>query len=209
MADWIRRSFVSAGLTQIPPGRHVGALQDRYGGGVVLLCIDVSGSMHGKRILEAVRGAKKFVSEAVDARYKVGVMLWNTRVMDLAEPMPDGKGAMKLLDRTSSAAGGNNLIGPLERCHQILDQFKDAPDRVVALFGDGDLTPKGQVLQKVAQMKAENIRFVTRGLGPRAAVEFGEISSEEPSSASIDDLDTLADGIAAMATSLKSNRPRG
>jgi Mg-chelatase subunit ChlD len=209
MADWIRRSFTSAGLTQIPPGRHIGALQGRYGGGVVMLCIDVSGSMDGKPIHEAVHGAKKFVSEAVEARYKVGVMLWNTGVTGLAEPTPDGKGAMNLLGRTNSAAGGNNLIGPLNHCHKILDRFKDAPDRVVALFGDGDLTPKGPVLQKVAQMKAENIRFVTRGLGRHAAAEFGEISSEEPSSASIDDVTNLANGIADMAASLKKKRSRG
>lgn len=116
---------------------------------------------------------------------------------------------MKLLGRTNSAAGGNNLIGPLNHCHKILDRFKDAPDRVVALFGDGDLTPKGPVVQKVAQMKAENIRFVTRGLGRYAAAEFGEISSEEPSRASIDDVAELADGIATMAASLKMKRPRG
>jgi Mg-chelatase subunit ChlD len=209
MADWIRRSFTSAGLTQIPPGRQIGALQGRYGGGVVMLCIDVSGSMDGNPIREAVRGAKKFVSEAIEARYKVGVMLWNTQVKDLAEPTSDGKGAMKLLQRTNGAAGGTQLIGPLERCHQILDQFKDAPDRVVALFGDGAIPPKDQVLRKVAQMKAEDIRFVTRGLGQRAAAEFGEISSEEPSSASIDDVAELADGIATMAASLTTKRPRG
>ena len=125
MAGWIRRSFTSAGLTQIPPGPHIGALQGRYGGGVVMLCIDVSGSMDGKPIHEAVRGAKTFVTEAVEARYKVGVMLWNTGVTSLAEPTSDGKGAIKLLGRTNSTAGGNNLIGPLNHCHKILDRFKD------------------------------------------------------------------------------------
>ena len=171
-----------------------------------MLCIDVSGSMDGKPILEAVRGAKTFVREAVQARYKVGVMLWNTQVIDLSEPTADGKAALKTLAPVKRASGGNHLIGPLERCHQILDCFKDDPDRVVALFGDGDLTPKDRVLIKVAQMKAENIRFVTRGLGASAAREFGTISSEEPSSAAIDDVADLADGIATMAASLK---PRG
>ena len=209
MPGWIRRPFTAAGLTQIPPGPHVGILRKRHAGGVVMLCIDVSGSMDGKPIREAVRGAKQFVAEAVEARYEVGVMLWNTKVQDLAQPASDGAAGMKLLERTSSAAGGNDLIGPLDRCHRILDKFADASDRVVALFGDGDLTPKGPVLAKVAQMKAENIRFVTRGLGLRAAEEFGEISSEEPSSASIDGVDALADGIATMAASLKSKRSRG
>jgi uncharacterized protein with von Willebrand factor type A (vWA) domain len=207
MADWIRRSFSgSAGLTQIPAGPHLGAMQKRFGGGVVMLMIDVSGSMHGRPITEAVRGAKTFVAEAIDARYKVGLMLWNHEVQDVADPTADGKGALKLLDRTKSASGGNNLISPLDRCHQILDRFKDAPDRVCGIFGDGDLTPNDQVLPKVDRMKSENIRFVTRGLGSHAAQEFGEISSEEPSSAAIDDVTNLADGIADMASALKSGR---
>jgi hypothetical protein len=58
---------------------------------------------------------------------------------------------------------------------------------------------------KVAQMKVDNIRFVTRGLGPYAAAEFGEISSEDPQSAAIDDVADLAEGIADMATSLTAH----
>ena len=200
MPDWIRRSFTSAGLTQIPPGPHVGELQGRYGG-TVMLCIDVSGSMDGAPIVQAVRGAKDFVSEAVAARYKVGVMLWNTHVVALAEPTADGVAAMQLLAPVDRAAGGNDLIGPLQRCHQILDGFTG--DRVVALFGDGDLTPKDQVLVKVVQMKSENIRFVTRGLGRMAAQEFGEISSEDASTAEVRQVEDLAAGIAGMAASLK------
>jgi uncharacterized protein with von Willebrand factor type A (vWA) domain len=204
---WIRRPFSAAGLTQIPPGPHLAALQGRYGG-TVMLCIDVSGSMHGTPILEAVRGAREFVAEAVAAHYKVGVMLWNTGVVALAEPAGDGVAALRLLEPVNSAYGGNDLIGPLERCHQVLDRFTG--DRVVALFGDGDLTPRDRVLTKVAQMKGENIRFVTRGLGATAAREFGEISSEEASSATVSRVEELAAGIRGMAASLKpAGRARG
>ena len=205
MTDWIRRPFGAAGLTQIPPGPHLAALQGRFGG-TVMLCIDVSGSMDGAPILEAVRGAEEFVSEAVAARYQVGVMLWNTSVVALAEPTADGIAARQVLAPVRRAAGGNDLIGPLERCHQVLGRFTG--DRVVALFGDGDLTPKQRVLAKVAQMKAENIRFVTRGLGTLAAREFGEISSEEASSAEVRRVEDLATGIAGMAKSLKPGSRR-
>jgi class 3 adenylate cyclase len=166
-----------------------------------MLCIDVSGSMDGRPILEAVRGAKEFVAEATAAHYHVGLILWNTTVVGLAEPTRDGADALRLLETRNHAAGGNFLIGPLNHCHQILDRFTG--DRVVALFGDGDLTPKAQVLAKVAQMKAENIRFVTRGLGTRAAAEFGEISSEEASTAQVETVGELAAEIAGMAASLK------
>ncbi len=80
MPTWIRRQFTAAGLTQIPAGPHLGSLQGRYGG-TVMLCIDVSGSMDGQPIREAVRGAREFVNEAVSAHYNVGVMLWNTQVV--------------------------------------------------------------------------------------------------------------------------------
>jgi uncharacterized protein (DUF58 family) len=203
MASWIRRSFTSTGLTQIPPGPYLKEVQNRFGGGTVVLMIDVSGSMHGTPILEAVRGAKQFVAEAIEAQYHVGVMLWNTGVVALSQPAPDSEAALRILNPLNSAGGGNFLIGPLETCHQILDRFTG--DRVVALFGDGDLTPKPEVLRKVAQMKAENIRFVTRGLGNQAAQEFGEISDEDPTTASVENVSELAAGIASMATSLRSH----
>jgi uncharacterized protein (DUF58 family) len=201
MSDWTRRSFSSIGLTQVPPGPHLSRLQSRFGG-TVMLMIDVSGSMDGRPIQEAVRGAEQFVAEAVEANYHVGVMLWNTTVVSVCDPSADGAAARRLLAPVRSAAGGNHLIGPLIRCHQILDQF--VGDRVVALFGDGDLTPKIPVLTKVAEMKADNIRFVTRGLGPAAALEFGEISDEHSANARVDRVEDLATGIASMAATLKS-----
>ena len=200
MTTWIRRPFSAPGLTQIPPGPHVRAVQGRFGG-TVMLCIDVSGSMSGTPLIEAVRGARQFVTEAIAAHYKVGVILWDTGVPALAKPTPDGRAATAVLDG-AHICGGTNLLPALARCHQVLDGFTG--DRVVAVFGDGDLGPdRAIVLDRVAQMKGENIRFVTRGLGPNAAHEFGEISDEEPSTAAIDDVADLADGIASMAASLK------
>jgi uncharacterized protein with von Willebrand factor type A (vWA) domain len=202
MSSWIRRSFTSIGLTQVPAGPHLDALCSRFGG-VVMLMIDVSGSMHGRPILEAVSGAQTFIDEAVDAYYQVGVMLWNTVVVACAEPTADGEAARALLRPVTSASGGNALDGPLIRCHQIL--APSTGDRVVALFGDGDLTPKHEVLRKVAEMKADNIRFVTRGLGASAAHEFAQISDEEPETVAVDSVEDLADGIAGMARSLRSS----
>jgi uncharacterized protein with von Willebrand factor type A (vWA) domain len=201
MPGWIRRSFTAAGLTQIPPGPHLGAVQGRFGG-TVMLCIDVSGSMDGMPIIEAVKGATEFVAEAIAAHYKTGVMLWNTDVVALAEPSADGAAANRLLSSVRGAWGGTSLLEPLRQCHQILDGFSG--DRVVAIFGDGDLGPREAVLAKVAQMKAQDIRFVTRGLGPVAVHAYAEVSSEDPVDVEVRDVEDLAAGIAGMAASLKS-----
>jgi uncharacterized protein with von Willebrand factor type A (vWA) domain len=208
-ANWIRRSFNAPGLTQIPPGPHLKSLQDRFGG-TVMLCIDVSGSMSGPPLAEALRGARQFVTEAVAARYRVGVILWDDDVAGVAEPAPDGVAAVQVL-KAAHIRGGTNLLPGLTRCHRVLGGFTG--DRVVALFGDGDLGPDAtRVLALVSQMKAENIRFVTRGLGSYAAHVFGEISDEDPSSAAIDSVNELADGIANMTAALRghgiASRPR-
>lgn len=205
---WIRRSFTAPGLTQIPPGPHLGSIQDRFGG-TVMLCIDVSGSMSGSPLAEAVRGARQFVAEAVITHYRVGVILWDDAVAAVAGPTSDGLAATHILG-AARIRGGTNLLPGLTNCHEILGGF--IGDRVVALFGDGDLGPqRDQVLARVARMKAENIRFVTRGLGAYSAQVFGEISDDDPSSATIADVINLADGIANMATTLKRTsitRPR-
>lgn len=208
MASWIRRAFCAPGLTQIPPGPHLRSIQDRFGG-TVMLCIDVSGSMSGSPLVEAVRGAGQFVTEAITAHYRIGVILWDDGVAAVAEPTSDGLAATQVLD-TARIRGGTNLLPGLTRCHKVLGGFTG--DRVVALFGDGDLGPqRDEVLARVARMKAENIRFVTRGLGSYAAQVFGEISDEDPWSATIADVLDLAEGIANMATTLKRTgiaRPR-
>lgn len=206
MANWTRRQFTALGITQYQVGPHFGALQSRFGG-VAMLMIDVSGSMFGARILNAAEGAKTFVQEAVAAHYKVGVMLWNTSVVALAEPTADGASSLEVLSTLTSASGGNALDGPLRECHRVLTAFPG--DRVVALFGDGDLTPKAQVLALVSTMKADNIRFITRGLGALAAREFAEISDEPPEAVRVESVDQLASGIASMANTLKSTGPVG
>lgn len=201
-ASWTRRVFASAGLTQTPAGPHLAALQRRHGGGTVVLMIDVSGSMNGVPILEAIKGALQFVDEAVAAGYATGVLLWNTSVVAACPPELTGDDARNVLRPVGSAYGGNNLLGPLQTCHRMLSEFSG--DRVVALFGDGDLTPETQVLQYVQVMKADNIRFVTRGLGAQAGREFGKISDEAAETARVESVEQLADEIAGMATSLRA-----
>jgi len=199
MAIWTRKQFDAVGITQSPTGPYLRSVQNQFGG-TVMLMIDISGSMGGARIVNAAAGARLFVEEAVAAHYAVGVMLWNDQVVDVCSPNKDGQSALRILGPLSHAHGGNSLIQPLEECDMILRDFSG--DRVVALFGDGDITPKDAVLAKVAEMKSNGIRFVTRGLGHHAAQEFAEISDERSESVLVQSVEQLSTSIASMASSL-------
>ena len=206
MADWVRKVFTSIGLTQMPPGPHADSLRNRFQGGYVILCIDVSGSMHGPALTEAVRGAQRFLDEAASAGYQMGLVLWTEGVQAYTPVSPQTDDAVRLLSR-AVAGGGNELHLVLLHCEQELRGL--AGDRVVAIFGDGDITPRERVLAKVAEMKADNIRFVTRGLGANAAAEFALLDSEEAGAVAVASVAALAEGIAGMSKQLHRTKAGG
>lgn len=196
MNTWIRRDFGSAGLTQYPVGPHLSAIQQSLGG-VVLLCIDVSGSMSGRPLASAVRGAKKFADEAITAHYEVGVILWNHAIASSIEPTRTLKPVLKFLDRATSS-GGTDINDALEAAHTLLRRRSPRLDRVVAIFGDGDLGNRTRAIAKAAAMRAEDIRILTLGLGDASARALDEISTEaneRPRTATPNTIDTEIAGL--------------
>lgn len=197
--DWIRKSFEAAGLTQHPTGRHLDAVQNRFGG-AVFLCLDVSGSMHGERIRQAVLGCRTFIREALAARYRVGLVLWHHDIEASTELTADAVPLMKLLDG-AVASGGNAVVPTLSFCDKRLRDRRG--DRVVAIFGDGDLGPAQAAASKAAELREHNIRIITCGLGEASARELDTISSETARTPRRADADNISGAIAAMASTLR------
>jgi Mg-chelatase subunit ChlD len=63
----------------------------------VILALDVSGSMQGDRISMAVNGCQRFIDEAVETGYRVGLILWHHDVAADVAPEVDPKAARDLL----------------------------------------------------------------------------------------------------------------
>ena len=197
-AGWTRKSFSSDGVTEFPVGPNFQRLRSRFGGAVVL-ALDVSGSMQGDRIIKAVNGCKRFIDEADEAGYQVGVILWHHGVEDAAAPDSSPKAAHALLSR-AEASGGNDAVPFLTLAHRQLMAL-DVGDRVVAIFGDGDLGNRHAAESKAAELINDNIRILTCGLGEGSAQELASISTEKatPRTATPEN---LADSIASMTQGL-------
>jgi Mg-chelatase subunit ChlD len=200
MTDWIRRSFDAVGVTQYKPGKHLAALQEPHLGKVIL-CIDVSSSMSGSPLREAVRGAREFVSQAVAARYRVGLILWNSSIA-LSVPMStDPKPVLAGLDR-ASAHGGTSVTPTLRAGITALGALTG--DRVLAVFGDGDIGPVQDAVSAAHDAAALGIRIIVRGLGSHAAAALSQIATEGFESSEITGSAGIATGIAAMASALRA-----
>jgi hypothetical protein len=54
-------------------------------------------------------------------------------------------------------------------------------------------------------VKADNIRFITRGLGSFAAQESAQITDEDPAKVAVQSVEQLASSIAGMAAGLRKS----
>jgi hypothetical protein len=204
MADWTRRAFDGIGVTQSPPGKHLSVLQDRYGG-TVILCLDVSGSMYGV-LHQAVDGARRFVAEALAARYRVGLILWHHGVQQYVAPQPRGDAVLATLAQ-AHANGGNDIVPTLEIGLRDLGPL--AGDRVMAIFGDGDLGDQNRAIDKARELTARGIRIIVRGLGEHAAALLNAIATEGTESSLVTSGGDLSAGISSMAKAVTGIRRGG
>jgi len=207
VTDWIRRNYDGIGPTQYPAGPYLAAVQEPYLG-KVLLCIDVSGSMgmsekEGERLKLAVDGARRFVAEAIEGNYKVGLVLWNHDVHRNVALSRDPGQIRKALDQ-ARPCGGTDITPALRLGIEQLGGLTG--DRVLAIFGDGDLGPVDAALAAARDARARGIRIVVRGLGEYAAAALSRIATDTDDDPLIPSGEALEAGLASMARHLTLRR---
>ncbi len=204
MSSWVRSNFDGIGLTQSPPGKYLEVLQRQYGG-TVLLCIDVSYSMHGEPLRQAIKGGEQFLREAVDAYYKCGLVLWNDDVARYVAPDTRHSKVLGAL-RSAVSAGGTDLVPALLVAKKL---FKSLPgDRVLCVFGDGNIGGE-KAVPLARELCAMGVRIVVRGLGRGATANLDRLlcpGAPEPNSQVIEDVNSIGSGIASMAAGLTAMR---
>lgn len=197
--QWLKRAYDAAGLTQFPVGEHLTEVQALFGGSVIL-CLDVSGSMSGSRVTQAANGCKQFVTEALEAGYAIGGLLWDTGAVAGTRSLSRDRTESDDLFSSARGGGGTNVLPALEHCERMFDG--KTGDLVIAIFGDGDLGDAAGARAKAQRLLEKNIRVITCGLGAESAEQLATISSEStaPRVAQVDD---IAGAIAGMAAGLK------
>lgn len=198
--QWIKRAYDAEGLTQYPTGRHLAALQLRLGGSVVL-CLDVSGSMGAEgRLPQAKEGCLRFVTEALAAGYSVAGLLWDHDVTGHTELDRD-RAAVDKLFGGAVPSGGTNIVPALRVSERML--VARTGDRVIAIFGDGDLGNADMARLEADRLASEGIRVITCGLGDASAKDLSAISTETGQGMRVAQQRNISDAIAHMASGLR------
>jgi Mg-chelatase subunit ChlD len=197
-ATWVRRDFAAAGVTQSPPGGYLAKLQEPYFG-KVLLCIDVSGSMSG-RLHHAVAGARQFAQDAVAANYLVGLVLWAHGVSRYV-PLSRSPEEVERTLRSAAIAGGTDVTPTLELGIRELGGLSG--DRVMAIFGDGDIGPVPIAVDAARRAAALGIRIIVRGLGEYATGQLNQIATDAGEATVVRSAGDIETGIVSMVTSMR------
>jgi hypothetical protein len=155
------------------------------------------------RLQHAVAGAERFVRDAVAARYRVGLILWDHGVHRCVPLSADPAAVLDAL-RGAVIAGGTDVNPALRRGIDELGGLTG--DRVMAIFGDGDIGPVGPAVASSREAAALGIRIIVRGLGEHAADQLRRIATGDGADGPAVDLvrgaADIEHGIASMARSL-------
>lgn len=204
VAAWVKKDFDGVGVTQFPVGPHLKSVTAHLSGRA-LLCIDVSGSMGGSRIAAAIAGGSDFLTEAAEAGYRCGLVLWDDHVVaHLSTDSPLALVRARL--RTAGSGGGTRLAPTIQAAIKELGGLTG--DRVVCVFSDGGIGDPGPTATLAAQARALGIRFVVRGLGTTAGSGLANVLEPEGDAAEqvIADVGDLRRGIASMVADMRSGR---
>ncbi len=199
MAGWTKKTFQADPVTEFPIGPNLKRLQASLTGSVIL-ALDVSGSMSGNNLEQARKGCQRFIDEAVADNYSVGVILWDTTVAAFTPPEPSPDKARAMI-ASAQVCGGTNIVPCLQQAHTALMQ-DPAGDRVLAVFGDGDLGDRTGAIKTAELLKVDGIRIITCGLGDASAAELDVISTEKGEAPRAATSETIAESIASMARGL-------
>jgi len=204
MSSWIRKILNGIGLTQAPPGEHPSEL--RQPSGTVLLCIDVSNSMAGKPLRQAVKGGEKFLRDAVDAHYRCGLVLWNHKVDCYVPPRARHSRVLNTL-RHAQSRGGTDLVPTLRLAKRLFGSVSG--DRLLCVFGDGDIGNRRKAVRLARRLCAMGVRIDVRGRGARAAANLECLlcpGEAVEANRVIKDVSSIDSGIASMTAGLGAIR---
>lgn len=128
--------------------------------GVVELLLDVSPSMEGEKLRDAIGGAIGFARDAVSKGYSVGVIRFSGIASGVCDPSQDLDGIVSALRRLET--GDDTKIGPALSC--AYERLKDLSFRkAVVLFTDGQTHDQPEALKRADALKALPADIITIG----------------------------------------------
>ena len=193
------RRYAAHGITTHPPGQYFDQLSDLYAG-KLLMVMDRSASMKGRRLREAVAGACDLLGQAINESYIVGAVSFSGNARLELDLTTDPRAVERALKRLDIDWTGTMMSQGISLAHRLL--LKRRGERVIAIFSDGEDQNPTAALAAAAAARRDEIRIIA-ALGGSADPRFmREITGEGEDPEVVNDRQ-VREKIAGMAALLR------
>ncbi len=172
----------------------------------VYLCIDLSGSMAGKRIKKAQEAAKEFIRKIDLETARIAIVGFSDKTEVLDQPSNDARRLVKTVDRKlqiDDRLGYGNEADPVSFCHDRLRRQPDQAKGIMLILTDGywDKSPCRKAIEYSDRCRAEGIDIIGIGIGSADRKFLERISTVS----AMTDLDSLTESFGTIARELSES----
>ncbi len=174
--------------------------------GVLIMALDVSGSMDGERIDEAKKAMINFVSEFEDTDIEIGIVAFADKTQIICDPTKRNekvKRAIASMECNINGVGFGTSANPLPTIYKKLISFKKHDFVYTIILTDGYWGSQGQALNSKKDFVKNEFEIIGMGFG-EADINFLRQLSTREELAKVDDIMALNDNLSSIARIINS-----
>ena len=169
--------------------------------GVLIMALDVSGSMSGSTMEKAKKAMINFVSKFEDSNIEIGIVAFSDSTIEICEPTHNYKkvnNAISSLDCNIHGIGYGNQADPLPLIFKTLKRFKEYKFIYTIILTDGVWCSQLEALKSKNSFVKNGFEIIGMGFGT-ADINFLRKLSTREELAKVDDISLLNENLSSIA----------
>lgn len=169
--------------------------------GVLILALDVSGSMNGERINEAKKAMSNFVDEFEDSNINIGIVAFSDSTKLICAPTDNYHKLKKNISSlvcNIAGIGYCNEANPMPLIYKTLKEYNESDFVYTIILTDGIWNSQNAAIKSKKQFVDSDFEIIGMGFGD-ADINFLKKLSTREELAKVDDIKALNENLSSIA----------
>ena len=188
-------------ITRSPRELYSETVTSVHQSGVLIMALDVSGSMSGSTMKKAKKAMINFVSKFEDSNIEIGIVAFSDSTIEICELTYNYKkvnNAISSLDCDINGIGYGNQADPLPLIFKTLKRFKKYKFIYTIILTDGVWCSQSEALKSKNSFVKNDFEIIGMGFGT-ADINFLRKLSTREELAKVDDISLLNQNLSSIA----------
>ncbi len=193
-------------ITRSPRDLYSESTNETSEPGVLIMALDVSGSMDGERITEAKKAMSNFVREFEDSNIKIGIVAFADRTEIICKPTDNYSKVQKSISSLGcniKGAGYGTSANPMPLIYKELQSFSRYDFVYTIILTDGYWSSQSAAVDTKKKFVKSGFEIIGMGFG-EADIRFLRKLSTREELAKVDDIKSLNENLSSIARIINS-----